>query len=161
MADGSLTWQSPLRLDVPDEKQEGVGVHFSGTSTDREAALRRLAALLVDLEESWIGPLGDPNDEWLLDLSSLKSRFPILSGQEWMDGERQIKPTFDVVESTIHGRVVSSGRVTFVLGRNDPTVSQQTGSLWKRIVDAVELKPGWFGFGIDLKKIFGSRRRRR
>lgn len=165
MADGGLTWQSPLGPGVPDEKQEGVGIHFSGTSTDRETALRRLAVLLVDLEERWLRPIGDPTDAWAIDLSSLKSRFPTLSEQMWMDGERQVKPTFDVRESTLHGKVMSSGTVSFVLGRTDPVAEEQTGSvwkrLWKRLVDSSELKPSWLGLGIDLKKLFGSRRRRR
>lgn len=152
---GSFIWQSPLRDDLPEDRQEGVEINFTRTATGKDAALRRLAVQLADLHETWIHPADDPAGDWLIHLDQLRQRFPPLREQQWMEGKRRVTPVFDVVQITSgSGEPRPSGVVSFILNREKSRRSSWRAFVQRRLSGAIEMKPGFFGFTIDLRKIF-------
>ena len=134
-----------------ENQQEGLRFSFESSSLAREAGLAALAVMLPDLHETWLHPSSrEPSGDWVVHLGRLSKRFD-LKDQAWLSGSRVTGPQFDEVER--NGRRL--GVVRFAI----PMQAEVDNSTWwRRFVESSEVKPGWFGFAIDLKALFRRRR---
>jgi hypothetical protein len=129
---GTYKWHGSF-VSGEEAREHGIrfGIHIS--SLVREAAVRQVAADLADLGEDWLHPMGSPDGLWLIHLDKVVTVFPSLTEQQWLKGDRSIEPEFDIIESSIGGRVQRTGVVRW-------TVLPESRALHLSIPPAPELE---------------------
>ncbi len=119
---GTYIWQPQYQDDDQSARQQGVRFSIQTSSLVREAALAEVATNLADLGEDWLHPLGSPDGPWVIHLDKLSQIYPTLAGQEWLRGDRVVKPEVDISESATGGQIRRTGTVRVVVLPEDRAI---------------------------------------
>jgi len=90
---GQLQLDEPFHKNIPSESPILISFREKERLT-KHAILRRFNNLLQQNEITWLRPLKDLTNEWVVDLKELKSNFDFLEKTEYLKGRLTIEPEY-------------------------------------------------------------------
>jgi hypothetical protein len=104
---------------------EGVTIwHTFNYQVNREEALSNIASQLNIGKISWFHPVSSPLRKWIIDLDQLRVTHPYLKPLEWLTGQIEIEPTYDVNERKVFNEIRRETKIQFIITPTD--VASQT-----------------------------------